>query len=74
MELFLKENMKTIILIDGENLTYALRKYGNQLGGKGDREFLSRFDYAGMFREVFEDINIDEIIWFGCKNNGNCSI
>lgn len=66
-ELFIRRKMKNIVLIDGENLAYALRKYDSQTGGSGARDFLSLFDYRGMIEEIFEDVNIDEIIWFGAK-------
>lgn len=59
--------MRRIVLIDGENLTYALRKYDSRSGGSGSRDFLSLFDYRGMLEEIFEDTPIDEIIWYGAK-------
>lgn len=59
--------MKRIIIIDGENLTYALRKYDKKTGGDGSRKFLSVFDFRGMFTELLEDVTFDEIIWYGAK-------
>ncbi len=59
--------MKRIIIIDGENLTYALRKYDKKTGGDGNREFLSIFDFRGMLTELLEDVTFDEIIWYGAK-------
>ncbi|MDO4773970.1 MAG: NYN domain-containing protein [Candidatus Saccharibacteria bacterium] len=59
--------MKRVVLIDGENLTYALRNYDKRSGGDGGRDFLSSFDYRKMLTVLLEDMEFDDVFWFGAR-------
>ncbi|MDO4781540.1 MAG: NYN domain-containing protein [Candidatus Saccharibacteria bacterium] len=59
--------MNRVVLIDGENLTYALRNYDKKSGGDGGRAFLSSFDYRKMLSILLEDMDFDDVFWFGAR-------
>lgn len=59
--------MSRIILIDGENLVYGLRKLVGKDGNKASRDKLLGFDYRGLINEVLEDEQKAQIFFYGAK-------
>ncbi len=60
--------MQNIVLIDGENLSYAVRKFlGNPKTGKlAEREVLLNLDYKKLVKEV-TGISSTQILYFGVR-------
>lgn len=59
--------MNTIVLIDGENLTYGLRELIAYPADKADRSLIEGYDYRGLLEEIMSDVHIDQISWFGAR-------
>ena len=59
--------MNTIVLIDGENLTYGLRELITYPTDKADRSLIEGYDYRGLLEEIMSDVHIDQISWFGAR-------
>lgn len=59
--------MNTIVLIDGENLTYGLRELITYPTDKANRSLIEGYDYRGLLEEIMSDVHIDQISWFGAR-------
>ncbi len=59
--------MRRIVLIDGENLVYGLRRLLGDGVGEADRSILGSFDFRGLLEELLADNIPTEIIWFGAR-------
>lgn len=59
--------MKRIVLIDGENLTYGLRKLLGTDGEKAPRSALNGFDFRGLVEDMLQDNLPVEVLWFGAR-------
>lgn len=59
--------MNTIVLIDGENLTYGLRELITYPTDKADRSLIEGYNYRGLLEEIMSDVDIDQISWFGAR-------
>ena len=59
--------MSRLILIDGENLIYGLRKLAGKDGNRATREKLLGFDFRGLLNEVLEDEQKAQIMFYGAK-------
>lgn len=58
--------MRRVVLIDGENLTHALREL---LGGQevAPRSELEAYDFRGLLDELLNDQPPSEVLWFGAR-------
>lgn len=58
--------MSRIVLIDGENLMYGLRKL---IGGDtlASRSIFSAYDFQGLIKDVLSDGQVTDILWFGAR-------
>ncbi|MGH7195789.1 MAG: NYN domain-containing protein [Candidatus Saccharimonadales bacterium] len=58
--------MSKIVLIDGENLFYGLRRL---VGGEelASREVFQSYDFRGLIEELLADDLPSEILWFGAR-------
>jgi hypothetical protein len=67
--------MKRIVLIDGENLMYALRLLltdtsavvGNKSMKLASRTTINEFNFKAMLDELLSDNTVSEILWFGAR-------
>jgi uncharacterized LabA/DUF88 family protein len=59
--------MRRIVLIDGENLVYALRTLLAKDTEKTKREAIDSFNFRGLIEEILADNVPTEILWFGAK-------
>jgi len=59
--------MRRVVLIDGENLNYAIRKYLGTQEEKAPREVLTRINYRGLIEEVLETEDIGVVMFFGVR-------
>lgn len=60
-------SMRRIVLIDGENLVYALRFMLSENDDKMPRSVIDSFDFRGLFEDILSDNLPSEILWFGAK-------
>jgi hypothetical protein len=58
--------MGKIVLVDGENLLYALR---SMVGGeeKASRDEFNGYNFRGLIEELLADELPAEILWFGAR-------
>jgi len=59
--------MRRIVLIDGENLVYAIRHMLGDGQNKALRSVVEGFDFRGMIEELLADNIPSEILWFGAR-------
>ena len=59
--------MRRVILIDGENLMYALRGLLGVPGKRADRVVLEGFNFRGLLNDVLEDDIPAEVLWYGAQ-------
>jgi uncharacterized LabA/DUF88 family protein len=64
-----EKRMRRIVLIDGENLTYGLRKLLNEDAryDKAPRSVLNGYSFRKLIEELLEDEKPNEILWFGAR-------
>lgn len=70
----MENNMRRIVLIDGENLTYGLRTLladtQEQTDGSNDkapRSALNGFAFRALIEDLLEDKIPSQVIWFGAR-------
>lgn len=61
------KHMKRVVLIDGENLIYALRHLLGSSEKPADRSIVSGFNYRGLLEEILADSVPTRILWFGVR-------
>jgi hypothetical protein len=59
--------MRRIVLIDGENLVYAIRHMLGSDGNKAPRSTIENFNFRGLLEELLADNLPSEILWFGAR-------
>ncbi len=59
--------MRRIVLIDGENLVYAIRHLLGSDGNKAPRTAVENFNFRGLLEELLADNAPSEILWFGAR-------
>lgn len=59
--------MRRIVLIDGENLAYALRHLLGNEEQKANRSAIENFNFRGLLEELLADAKPTDILWFGAK-------
>lgn len=60
-------HMRRIVLIDGENLVYALRHLLGSGKNKAPRSLVSNYNFRGLFDELLSDKAPQNIYWFGAR-------
>ena len=59
--------MRRIVLVDGENLVYALRTLLGSDEAKAERSVLKKYSYRELIDELLEDQKPSQILWFGAR-------
>ena len=59
--------MKRVVLIDGENLVYGLRRLLGNEQSRSQRSMIDGFNFKGMIDELLADNPPQSILWFGAK-------
>jgi len=59
--------LRRIVLVDGENLRFALERLLATLGSSTIEQDIENFNYRGMIEEMLSDNLPTSIMWFGAK-------
>lgn len=59
--------MRRIVLIDGENLVYAIRHMLGKKDVLAPRSVVDDFNFRGMIEELLADNPPQDILWFGAR-------
>ncbi len=59
--------MRRVVLVDGENLNYAIRKMIGSSSKPASRAVLIGYNYRGLIDNVLENEQYDSVLFFGAK-------